>query len=90
MRLESAEGAGVSVETDTRDRVIRLETGFGNFKQEVKDDLLEHGRKIDEMYELLTKAKGVGWIGVVMLTLSSALGGAAMWVWQHISFGRLP
>lgn len=84
------DGIAVSVETDTRDRVIRLETGFAGFKQEVKDDLESHGKKIDEMYELLTKARGIGWLGVGLVTVSSAISGAVVWLWQHVNFGRLP
>ena len=79
----------MSVETDTRDRVIRLEEGFANFKGVVKDDLDAHGTKIDEMYELLTRARGIGWLGVAMLGVAGTIGGFVMWVWQNFpSFGR--
>lgn len=79
----------MSVETDTRDRVIRLEEGFTNFKTVVKDDLDAHGAKIDEMYELLTRARGIGWLGVAMLGVAGSIGGFIMWVWQNFpSFGR--
>lgn len=88
MRLESAEGAGVSVETDTRDKVIALGAEFNSFRREVREDVAEHGRKIDEMYELLTKAKGVGWLGVAMLTIAGTFGGVVVWLWQNIHFGR--
>ena len=80
---------GMSVETDTRDRVIRLEEGFVNFKGVVKDDLDAHGAKIDEMYTLLTRARGIGWLGVAMLGVAGSIGGLIMWVWQNFpSFGR--
>lgn len=79
----------MSVETDTRDRVIRLEEGFTNFKTVVKGDLDAHGTKIDEMYELLTRARGIGWLGVAMLGVAGSIGGFIMWVWQNFpSFGR--
>ena len=79
----------MSAETDTRDRVIRLEEGFVNFKTVVKDDLDAHGTKIDEMYELLTRARGIGWLGVAMLGVAGSIGGFIMWVWQNFpSFGR--
>ncbi len=79
----------MSVETDTRDRVIRLEEGFANFKGVVKYDLDAHGAKIDEMYELLTRARGIGWLGVAMLGVAGSIGGFIMWVWQNFpSFGR--
>ena len=79
----------MSVETDTRDRVIRLEEGFVNFKGVVKDDLDAHGAKIDEMYTLLTRARGIGWLGVAMLGVAGSIGGLIMWVWQNFpSFGR--
>jgi hypothetical protein len=89
MWLESEDG-GVSVETDTRDKVIALGAEFSHFKREVGDDLKAHGDKIDEMYTLLTKARGVGWLGVAMLTVSSTLGGVVVWLWHHIPFGRVP
>ena len=79
----------MSVETDTRDRVIRLEEGFANFKTVVKGDLDAHGTKIDEMYELLTRARGIGWLGAAMLGVAGSIGGFIMWVWQNFpSFGR--
>lgn len=79
----------MSVETDTRDRVIRMETSFDNFKADVRDDLESHGKKIDEMYELLTRARGIGWLGVAMLGVASTVGGGVVWVWQNFpSFGR--
>lgn len=74
----------MSVETDTRDRVIRLETSFDNFKTDVKDDLDAHGKKIDEMYELLTRARGIGWLGVAMLGVASSIGGFIVWLWQNL------
>lgn len=88
MRLESAEGAGVSVETDTRDKVIALGAEFNSFRREVREDVAEHGRKIDEMYELLTRARGIGWLGVAMLTIAGTLGGVVVWLWHNIHFGR--
>lgn len=79
----------MSVETDTRDRVIRMEEGFANFKRDVRDNLEAHGKKIDEMYELLTRARGIGWLGVAMLGVAGTIGGFIMWVWQNFpSFGR--
>lgn len=82
--------AEMSVETDTRDRVIRMEAQFSSFKEEVRDDIGKQGRKIDEMYDVLTQAKGVKLFGVFMLAASSAFGGALVWAWNHLSFGRLP
>jgi len=79
----------MSVETDTRDRVIRIETSFAAFQSDVKDDLESHGKKIDEMYELLTRARGIGWLGVAMLGVASTIGGFIVWVWQNLpNFGR--
>lgn len=89
MWLES-EGDAMSVETDTRDKVIALGAEFNSFRREVREDVADHGRKIDEMYELLTKARGIGWLGVVMMTVSTTFGGAVVWLWQHMNFGRVP
>lgn len=90
MWLDDQEGRGVSVETDTRDKVIALGAEFAHFKREISEDMRSHGDKIDEMYELLTKARGIGWLGVALMTVSSAVSGAVVWLWQHSSFGRLP
>lgn len=83
MRLDP-EGFGMSVETDTRDKVIALGAEFVAFKREIREDVQSHGEKIDEMYELLTKARGIGWLGVTLLAVGGAMGGLASWALRKL------
>ncbi|TWG97079.1 hypothetical protein L614_005400000040, partial [Ochrobactrum sp. J50] len=53
---------------DTRDRVIRLEERLKSFEEKFD----EQSNKIDEMYDLLTKAKGAK----LALIMIAALAGA--------------
>jgi hypothetical protein len=54
-----------------RDRVLSLEFNQQAMlkKQEVT------GEKVDEMHELLTRAKGAKWVGLILLTTLASIGG---------------
>lgn len=69
----------MSVETDTRDRVIALEGEVKHLTKQV-DDLVE---KVTAMHDLLQQAKGVRWLIVIMATiggfLASKLGSFLPW-----------
>ncbi len=54
---------------DTRDRVIRLEERLKAFEEKFD----EQSNKIDEMYELLTKAKGAKLALIMIAALAGAI-----------------
>lgn len=54
-----------------RDRVLKLEMQVENVQERQK--LIAD--KVDEMHELLTKAKGARWLALILLTVLSAIGG---------------
>ncbi|MDL2203507.1 hypothetical protein QQF51_12650 [Brucella intermedia] len=54
---------------DTRDRVIRLEERLKSFEKKFD----EQSNKIDEMYELLTKAKGAKLALIMIAALAGAI-----------------
>lgn len=66
----------MSIETDTRDRVIRLESKIEN----LTDRFDTAQERIDEMYELLTRARGIGWFWITGLAFAGAAGSGVTWV----------
>lgn len=66
----------MSVETDTRDRVIRLETSL----QHLRDDFDETKQKVEEIYELLVKARGAKWLWIVSMTCAGAFGSGLAYI----------
>lgn len=70
----------MSDETDTRDRVIRMEVELDQVKKdikEVKDNVSEVKGTVDEIKDLLTQAKGVQNVFKVMIWLS----GTSIFIW---------
>lgn len=55
----------MSIETDTRDRVIRMEADLLN----LREDFDEANKKITVMHDLLTQARGARWAIIAMATL---------------------
>jgi hypothetical protein len=72
--------------TDTRDRVIRLETKLEAMasRQEVTDT------RVEKMYEILTKADGAKWILTAGLSVLSMVAGGIAYAKQWIPFLPLP
>lgn len=70
----------MSDETDTRDRVIRMEVELEQVKKdikEVKDNVSEVKGTVDEIKDLLTQAKGVRKVFQIMIWLS----GTSLFIW---------
>ena len=63
----------MSIESDTRDRVIRMEA----YIEALQQDNLEMKSKINEMHEIFTQAKGARAILVVLASLSGFI---AAWI----------
>ena len=57
----------MSIETDTRDRVIRLEAEV----EQLTKSFAETAHKVNEMHDLLLQAKGVRWF----IISAAAVGG---------------
>lgn len=53
----------MAVLQDTRDRVIRLEEKVDHIEE--RQEVM--GRKVDEMHEVLTKARGVHWLMIAVV-----------------------
>lgn len=77
----------MSVETDTRDRVIRLEAEMSHMrlllegfieKQTAKTD--DHADKLDTVYDIVAQAKGIGYLGLAMIPVAGAIGGFLTWL----------
>ena len=67
----------MSVETDTRDKVIRLEVEMA----ELRRDFAKQAAKVDAMYDLLVQAKGARWLWLVLLASAGALGSLVTKIW---------
>lgn len=70
----------MSDETDTRDRVIRMEVELEQVKRDikaVKDSVGDVDKKVDEIKDILTQAKGVQNVFRFMIWLS----GTSLFVW---------
>lgn len=70
----------MSDETDTRDRVIRMEVELEQVKRDikaVKDSVGDVDKKVDEIKDILTQAKGVQNVFKAMIWLS----GTSLFVW---------
>lgn len=65
--------------TDTRDRVIRLETKLGHVEQQ----LSEMQPKLNEMHDLLMQARGARWMIVAVAALAGFLASFAS-KWLHL------
>lgn len=61
----------MSVETDTRDRVIRLEADFQNLEEKVSD----MSRKVTQMHEVLMQAKGARYVIVAAAAIGGSIAG---------------
>jgi len=72
--------APMSIESDTRDRVIRMEADLLN----LRNDFDEANQKITAMHDLLQQAKGVRWLIVIMATIggfvASKIGSLLPWL----------
>jgi len=64
---------------DTRDRVIRMEERMKGLEDKIEDQ----GRKIDEMYELLTKARGAK---LALILIAALVGGIVAKVGPLLSY----
>jgi hypothetical protein len=73
-------------DTDTRDRVIRMETEL----KELKDDFLEMRKKVDQIHTLMTEARGAQKT-IKLLVWISGLGvftaGFTVWKWVSLKLG---
>lgn len=65
------------VESDTRDRVIRLEMQM----QHVEKTLNGMSTKVDEMHKLLQQARGARWLLVGVAVAIGAAGGFLVKIW---------
>jgi hypothetical protein len=77
------EGEGMSVETDTRDRVIRLETEMGHMRAALEDFLerqAAQNKKLEEVHGVVAQAKGIGYFGLAMIPVAGAIGGFLTWL----------
>lgn len=63
----------MSMESDTRDRVIKLEIEV----QHLKEDIAEIKQKTAVMYDILSQAKGLRLAGLLMF---GAVGFAVSWI----------
>lgn len=76
----------MSTDTDTRDRVIRMEAEL----KALKDDVEDMGKKVDAIHTLLTEARGAQKT-IRFLVWLSGLGvftaGISVWKWLGIKLG---
>lgn len=63
----------MTIETDTRDRTIRLEAQV----EHLSSKLDAVSRQVAEMHELLTQAKGAKWALITLVTFGNAFVGVA-------------
>lgn len=63
----------MTMETDTRDRVIRMEAELKSLKEDVE----EMGKKVDNIHTLLTEARGAQKIVKFFIWLS----GKSVFIW---------
>lgn len=73
----------MSVETDTRDRVIRLETELAHLRASLEDYFErqeERDKKLEEVHGVVAKAKGIGYFGLAMIPVAGAIGGFLTWL----------
>jgi predicted esterase YcpF (UPF0227 family) len=62
--------------SDTRDKVIKLETELAHLRMSV-----DHmAAKVDQMHELLQQAKGARWIILLAASLGGFLAGKVAWL----------
>jgi len=67
----------MSVETDTRDRVIRLEAEV----EQLTKSFAETAHKVNEMHDLLLQAKGARWVIIGAATVGGFIAAkAAAWL----------
>ncbi len=64
---------------DTRDRVIRLETKL----EHVNEQLSDMQKKVNEMHDLLMRARGVQW---VIIGMAAVAGFAASFASKYLPF----
>lgn len=73
-------------DTDTRDRVIRMETELKSLKEDVE----QMGRKVDQIHTLMTEARGAQKT-IKLLVWISGLGvftaGFTVWKWIAVKLG---
>jgi len=59
------------INSDTRDRLVRLEQKFENYAVDMKDT----AEKVNKMYDLMNQAKGAKWAILGFAGLTGFLGG---------------
>ena len=74
----------MNIESDTRERVIRLEEKVTGVRRELD----EISSKLDEVVEMLHRVRGIGWFGLTLLTVAGSAGTVLGWFVKG-ALGRL-
>lgn len=80
MRLE---GTPMSVETDTRDKVIRVEVELMALNKRFDHFAEKHdafAEKMDTVVTMVAQARGIGWFGLTMIPVAGAVGSFLTWL----------